>query len=206
MIAAVKARRLMTLSAIEQQLPPERQREVNAAPRLVALCDVLAQVCDGLGEIHARGLVHRDVKPGNVIVDGARRAVVVDFGLVQRMTDEMVSDAGRVVGTYRYMSPEQARGERVDGRADLYSVGTMLYELIAARPPFPQSDNMALLDAVVGEMPTDLPSINPGAPHALSALAHRLLSKSPMTRPQTAAEVAFTLRSVGRRILVRGQA
>ena len=203
LLAAAKARRLMTLSGLDQELEPEKQQELNAPGRLVALCKALAQVCDGLGEIHARGLVHRDVKPGNILVDSLRKAVLVDFGLLKRVSEQSVSGAGTVVGTYRYMAPEQARGERVDARADLYSLGATLYELLAGRPPFPHTAQLALMEAVVGEMPTDIPTINPGAPMALCALAHRLLAKAPQTRPGDALEVASMLRAVGKKIEAR---
>jgi eukaryotic-like serine/threonine-protein kinase len=199
LLAAAKARRLLTLSGLDQELPKQRQAELNAAPRLVALCEALAQIADGLHEVHSAGLVHRDVKPGNILVDSARKAVLVDFGLIKRMSDQ-ASVSSNVVGTFRYMAPEQARGERVDARADLYSLGATLYELLAGRPPFPQVGQSALMEAVVGEMPTEIPAINPGAPIALCALAHRLLSKAPQSRPGTGLEVAAGLRASGRRL------
>jgi serine/threonine protein kinase len=200
LLAAAKARRFMTLSGLDQELPKEKQQELNAAGRLLALCEALAQIADGLAVVHAAGLVHRDVKPGNILVNSARKAVLVDFGLLKRVS-EQDSVSGNVVGTYRYMAPEQARGERVDARADLYSLGATLYELLAGRPPFPHTAQFALMEAVVGEMPTDIPTINPGAPIALCALAHRLLSKASQSRPASAAEVASMLRAQGKRLL-----
>jgi serine/threonine protein kinase len=200
LLAAAKARRFMTLSGLDQELPPEKQAELNAPERLLALCEALAQVADGLSVVHAAGLVHRDVKPGNILVDSARKAVLVDFGLLKRVS-EQESVSGNVVGTYRYMAPEQARGERVDARADLYSLGATLYELLAGRPPFPHAAQLALMEAVVGEMPTEIPAINPGVPISLCALAHRLLSKAPQSRPGSAVEVAALLRAQGRRLL-----
>ena len=200
LLAAAKARRFLTLSALDQELPKEKQQELNDAGRLLALCEALAQVADGLAVVHAAGLVHRDVKPGNILVDSARKAVLVDFGLLKRVS-EQESVSGNVVGTYRYMAPEQARGERVDLRADLYSLGATLYDLLAGRPPFPHTAQFALMEAVVGEMPTEIPAINPGAPIALCALAHRLLSKVPQSRPASAGEVSAMLRAQGKRLL-----
>jgi serine/threonine protein kinase len=200
LVAAARARRLLTISGLDQEMELAEQIRTNAPARLAALCDSLAQVCEGLAEVHARGLVHRDVKPANILVTASRRAVLVDFGLVKRQGDEQSTDAGRVVGTMRYMAPEQARGENVDGRADLYSLGATLYELLAGRPPFPQDGQLQLMEAVMGEMPTDIPTINPGAPMALCALAHRMLSKAPRTRPGDAREVAAVLRAVGHRL------
>jgi len=200
LLAAAKARRLMTLSGLDQEMELDEQTRTNAPRRLAALCDALAQICDGLSEIHAHGLIHRDVKPANILVTPAHRAVLVDFGLVKQLGEDSTTDAGRVVGTMRYMAPEQARGELVDARADLYSLGATLYELLAGRPPFPQEGQLQLMEAVMGEMPTDIPTINPGAPHGLCALAHRLLSKVPRTRPGSAREIAAVLRAIGRRM------
>ena len=200
LLAAAKARRFMTLSGLDQELPPEKQAEINAPGRLLSLCEALAQVSDGLAVVHAAGLVHRDVKPGNILVDSNRKAMLVDFGLLKRVSEQN-SVSGNVVGTYRYMAPEQARGERVDARADLYSVGATLYDLLAGRPPFPHAAQFALMEAVVGEMPTEIPAINPGAPISLCALAHRLLSKAPQNRPGSAVEVATALRAQGKRLL-----
>ncbi len=155
-------------------------------------------MCDGLSFVHGRGLLHRDVKPSNVLVTEARKAILVDFGLAKRFTDDPITDHGRVVGTYRYMSPEQARGETLDRRSDLYSLGATLYELLAGRPPFTHGNPYELLEAIVNREPPDLLRINPGAPPPLVRLAERLLSKRPLDRPESAAEVSVLLRAVGR--------
>ena len=172
--------------------------EQNHPERLVALCEALAQVADGLSFIHAQGLLHRDVKPSNILVTPARKAVLVDFGLAKRSSDDQITDHGRVVGTYRYMSPEQARGETLDRRSDLYSLGATLYELLAGRPAFAHSNQYELLEAIVTRDPPDLMSINPGAPEPLVQLAGRLLAKRPQDRPEHANEVGLLLRAVGR--------
>ena len=206
LLAAARARRLSYTTGIEAMLTPEEQAEVSTPDRLYALCESLAQICDGLAFIHARGLVHRDLKPSNVLITPGRRAVLVDFGLVQLSFDERITDPGRVVGTYRYMAPEQARGERVDARSDLYSLGATLYELVAGRPPFPQQNQLEMLDAVVSKAPPRVALINPAAPPALGSLAERLLSKRPEERPGDAGEVGMMLRAVGRNLLARGAA
>ena len=206
LLAAARARRLSYTTGIEAMLTPGEQAEQSAPERLIALCESLAQICDGLAFIHARGLVHRDLKPSNVLVTPGRRAILVDFGLVKQSFDARITDPGHVVGTYRYMAPEQARGERVDGRSDLYSLGATLYELLAGRPPFPQQNQLEMLNAVIESPPPPIATINPAAPRALSSLAERLLAKRPEDRPGDGREVAMMLRAVERNLSARGAA
>ncbi len=198
LLAAARGHKSRLETGLEAMLTDEEQVEQNNPDRLHALCEALAQVCDGLSFIHARGLLHRDVKPGNILVRQDRRATLVDFGLAKRMTDPEITDHGHVVGTYRYMSPEQARGETLDRRSDLYSLGATLYELLAGRPAFPHRNQLELLEAIIHQEPPDPSRINPGAPAALGSLAERLLQKRPEERPQNAAEVALLLRVIGR--------
>ena len=198
LLAAARARRLQFTTGIEAMLTGDEQVEQNHPDRLVALCEALAQVADGLSFIHSHGLLHRDVKPSNILVTPGRKAILVDFGLAKRSDDDPITDHGRVVGTYRYMSPEQARGETLDRRSDLYSLGATLYELLAGRPAFAHVNQYALLEAIVTREPPNLLSINPGAPEPLVHLAGRLLAKRPEDRPEHAAEVSLLLRAVGR--------
>ena len=198
LLAVARARRLKLETGIEATLTEEEQVEQNNPERLVALCEALAQVADGLSFIHSRGLLHRDVKPSNILVTPSRKAILVDFGLAKRVWDDQITDHGRVVGTYRYMSPEQARGEVLDRRSDLYALGATLYELLAGRPPFTQGNQLALLEAIVRADPPEVSRINPGAPEALAGLARRLLAKQPGDRPEHASEVSVLLRAIGR--------
>jgi serine/threonine protein kinase len=197
LLAAARAAKLAKVTGMEATLSPEEQVEQNNPERLHALCEALAQVCDGLSFIHGRRLLHRDVKPSNILVTPARRAILVDFGLAKGLFDDQITDHGRVVGTYRYMSPEQARGETLDLRSDLYSIGTTLYELLAGRAPFTHANQYQLLDAIVHHDPPDLLRINPRAPIALCSLSRRLLEKRPERRPESAAEVSVILRAIG---------
>src|SRR5581483_1989707 len=153
LLAAARARRFLIETGLEAMLTTEEQVEQNNPDRLHALCEALAQVCDGLSFVHARGLLHRDVKPGNILVRQDRRATLVDFGLAKNMTDAEITDHGHVVGTYRYMPPEQARGEALDRRSDLYALGVTLYELLAGRPPFAHRNQLELLEAILYQEP-----------------------------------------------------
>jgi serine/threonine protein kinase len=199
LLSAARARRAQAELCEPFSLEPAEQAALNHPQRLSALCEALAQVCDGLSIVHRRGLVHRDVKPSNILVTPARRAILVDFGLV-KTREEQITDAGRVVGTWRYMAPEQAKGEPVDARSDLYSLGATLYELLAGRPPFTQEGQMQLLQAVVVQPPPPIAQINPGAPRTLGTLAQQLLAKAPGDRPADASEVALLLRAVGKNV------
>lgn len=181
--------------------PPKPQSDaiiaaLNKASRIVRLRDALAQVCDGLAFIHARGLVHRDVKPSNVLVNEESVAKLVDFGLVKSIQSSgNTTAAGHVVGTYRYMSPEQARGAKVDGRSDLYAVGSVLYEMLSGRPPFLHEQTPDLLHAIVYETPAPVAAFNPEVDPMLASIAERLLNKSPSSRIPSAIDVARRLRA-----------
>lgn len=193
---APMARRCGT--AIAAPLTPEELERLNDPVRVARLRDVLAQLCDGLAFIHERALVHRDVKPSNVLVSDDGCAKLVDFGLVKLTTSSGNTTAtGRVVGTYRYMSPEQARGESVDGRSDLYAVGSVLYEMIAGRPAFAQAGPSQLLHAIVSSPPPAPETYNPHVDPTLAGIASRLLRKDPAERFQSAQEVAQRLRAAG---------
>jgi serine/threonine-protein kinase len=140
------------------------------------------RVAAALAHAHTQGVVHRDVKPANVMVDLAERSVkVTDFGIA-RITDSSRTRTGMVLGTPSFMSPEQMSGRRVDGRADLYSLGVMLFQLLAGQLPH-RADSMAkLMYAIANEPAADLRSLRPEVPNALALLVARLLSKQPEAR------------------------
>ena len=155
---------------------------------------LVSQVASALDAAHARGLVHRDVKPSNVLIapeaghEGADHVYLADFGLTKRVTDdgELVPGQEQLLGTIEYVAPEQIRGEEVDGRADVYSLGCLLYECLAGEPPYPHASDAAVLFAHLQEEPPTLPGLEQVLPRALA--------KSPDDRYQTGRELVEAAR------------
>ncbi len=167
-----------------------RQPELNDPMRLVRLRELIVQICSALAYVHSRGLVHRDLKPSNILVDQEGDARLMDFGLCKTLADlSDVTDSGQVVGTYRYMSPEQACGEPLDARSDLYSLGVVMYELLCGRPPFIAKSPVRLWEELLEREPPSLFAINPGVDYRMAQVVHSLLRKDPSSRLQTAEEV-----------------
>ena len=163
---------------------------LNRPERVGRLKDSMLQICEALSYIHAHGLIHRDLKPSNIMVDEDRLVRLMDFGLAKFIADDAAVTAdGRLVGTFRYMPPEQILGEKLDARADLYSLGVILYELLSGRAPFDAKTPYELWQKVLETEATPIGAINPRADRAMSRVAHRLIRKEPPDRFQTAEEV-----------------
>ncbi len=152
------------------------------------------QTALGLAAAHAQGLVHRDIKPSNILLEnGVERVKITDFGLARAIDDASRSQSGVVAGTPQYMSPEQADGESVDHRSDLFSLGSVLYAMCAGHSPFRAKTTMGVLRRVCDEEPRPLVEINREVPESLEAVIRRLHAKDPAGRYQSAAEVAEVL-------------
>jgi serine/threonine protein kinase len=151
---------------------------------------IARQIAEGLGAIHELGLVHRDIKPANVFLEGeSSRVKILDFGLARAVSDARLTRDGTMVGSPAFMAPEQAAGQPVDARADLFSLGCVLYQMLTGSLPFERDDVVATLLAVRTEEPAPLT----GVPGDVAGLVTRLLAKRPTDRPATARAVAATL-------------
>jgi predicted Ser/Thr protein kinase len=155
--------------------------------------EIATQICDVLEEAHRLGIVHRDLKPSNILL-GKRGVCVLDFGVAKVLASSAESTAtyastgsGQLIGTPRYMSPEQCLGQRVGARSDLYSLGVLLYEMLAGRPPFVDPLQSALLIKQATAAAPPLPKLRPDVARPLALAVHTLLAKRPDDRPRTAA-------------------
>ncbi|MEO7195744.1 MAG: Stk1 family PASTA domain-containing Ser/Thr kinase [Pseudonocardiaceae bacterium] len=156
--------------------------------------ETMADVCAALDFSHRNGIIHRDVKPANVMINNDGAVKVMDFGIARALADgQGVTQTSAVVGTAQYLSPEQARGELVDARSDVYAAGCVLYELITGDPPFTGDSPVAVAYQHVREDPTPPSSNNPDVPAALDAVVLKAMSKNPANRYQSAAEMRTDL-------------
>ena len=158
--------------------------------------NVANETCRGLDFAHGRGVVHRDLKPGNIWLAADGTAKIGDFGLAVSLDRSRLTAEGMMVGTVSYMPPEQAMGGEVTPRSDLYSLGAMLYEMVTGRPPFLGDDSVAIIGQHINTPPVAPTWHNTGCPRPLEALILRLLAKDPAERPESASDVLAALDAI----------
>ena len=175
----VDGRTLRDLLREDRRLLPERALEITDG------------VLRALDYSHRNGIVHRDIKPGNVMLTRDGKVKVMDFGIARAVSDAQatMTQTAQVIGTAQYLSPEQARGERVDARSDLYSTGCLLYELLTGRPPFLGDSPVAIAYQHVRENPVPPSRVDPEVPQWADAIVLRAMAKDPRDRYQSAAEM-----------------
>ncbi len=156
--------------------------------------DYAVQVCQGVGEAHRAGVIHRDIKATNIIVDTKGRARLLDFGLAAVAGDDKLTKTGSTLGTVSYMSPEQVSGRDIDKRSDLFSFGVVLYELLAGRTPFRRDSEGATLRAIMQDAPEPLSRYKSGIPQKLQQIVDKLLEKDRAMRYQTAEDIIADLK------------
>jgi HEAT repeat protein len=205
--AAVSHEHVVTIHAVEEDHQPpylvmqfidgvslQEKLDRDGPPGLKEVLRIGLQTAEGLAAAHRQGLVHRDIKPANILLEnGVERVKITDFGLARAVDDASLTQSGVIAGTPLYMSPEQARGEAVDHRSDLFSLGSVLYALCTGRPPFRAAGTHAVLKSVIDDTPRPIQEASPEVPGWLCDLIARLHAKSPADRFQSARDVAELL-------------
>jgi hypothetical protein len=184
-------------------VPGETVREILAreAPlRLDRIVRILRPVASALDYAHANGVIHRDVKPGNILVEPNGSVVLTDFGIARMGADARLTRAGQVMGTADYLAPEQIRGETATAASDIYSLGILLYEMITGRPPFAGETTAEVLYKQVNDPPPRLRDAGVDAPPGLQAVLDRALNKTPALRYGSAAELAQAVAGIAERV------
>ena len=178
----------------------EKEREEGGTPVPASIkLSYIVQVCRALEYAHKRNIVHRDIKPGNIVVTNEGTVKVVDFGIA-RLTDTSSTSSGMLIGTIDYMSPEQIRGEKVDGRSDIWAVGVMTYEVLAYVKPFQGGNITAVMFAIVSQDPKSIRELRPDLPPELDDVLRRIFKKEPGERYQNMEELLGELEPIARKM------
>ncbi len=170
-----------------------RERMLAGALPLEEALEIAAQVACGLAAAHERGVVHRDVKPGNIMVLPGGQAKIMDFGLARTRASDVRTATGTMMGSPRYMSPEQVGGHPADHRSDLFSLGSVLYEMVTGRPAFEGENLGQLLSAILHPDPPPPTTLRPGLPASVELVIARAMQRNPLARYQDAAEMGRDL-------------
>lgn len=191
----------MIMEYVPGETLKEKLQKLNAAQERLPLAEtiqIMATMGEAVGYAHEQGMIHRDLKPANVMLTPKGEAILMDFGVAKMLEGSDNTATGAVVGTAKYMSPEQARGERPDERSDIYSLGVMLYEMVAGQPPFDADTTIAILMKHVTEPIPDIQRVQKDVPDDLAMVIEKALAKDRTERYQTAAYMTSALRLANR--------
>lgn len=177
-----------------------RERIASGPLKIDEALDIAIQTAEGLNEAHAKGIVHRDVKPSNLMISSSGQARIMDFGLARSAEQTKITKTGTTLGTVAYMSPEQARGDETDHRTDIWSLGVMLYEMITVRLPFKGAAEQALIYSILNEEPDPITGLRAGVPIELERIVGKALAKRADERYQHIDEMLTDLRTLKRDI------
>src|SRR6202043_3769414 len=215
-IHAIEEHEARTFIAMELLEGKSLERVLTGAPPPIPrVLEMGVQLADALDAAHKKGIVHRDIKPANIFVTDRSVAKILDFGLAKLLRDEqetlggdtigdaaqhLLTSPGTAVGTIAYMSPEQARGEELDARTDLFSLGAVLDQMVTGKHPFPGSTSAVIFDNILHNAPVAPVSLTPGIPADLERILNKALEKDRDLRYQVAAELRADLKRLQREI------
>jgi serine/threonine protein kinase/dienelactone hydrolase len=190
-VEEVEDKTYIAMAYIEGQSLREMAKKTMGAEEVL---DIALQVTEGLEEAHKKGIVHRDIKSANIMVDSRGQAKIMDFGLAKVSGDTLMTREGTAMGTLAFMSPEQTRGEVVDHRTDIWSLGVVLYEMLSGHLPFLGEHEPSVMYAIVHEEPIPVQKFNPAVPVEIAKIINRCLQKKADARYQSASEMLKSLR------------
>ena len=193
-IDEVKGETFIAMEYVDGQSLKEKIE--SGQPKLDETLDIAIQVAEGLWEAHERGIVHRDIKPGNIMVTSKGQAKIMDFGLAKLAEQTQLAKTDTTMGTVAYMSPEQARGEAVDYRTDIWSLGVVLYELLTRQRPFSGEYDAAILYSIVNEEPVPATQINTAIPAEVEGVINKALQKQIEDRYPSMQEMLDDLKQI----------
>ncbi len=197
-IDEAEGKTFISMAYIEGQSIKEK---IEAGPlEIYEAVDIVLQVAEGLKEAHDKGITHRDIKPANIMLTEKGQAKIMDFGLAKLEWGADLTKTATILGTVAYMSPEQARGEKVDLRTDIWSLGCVLYEMLSGQRPFKSEQDQAAIYAILNESPQPLTNLRKELPQELERIVNKCLEKDPDKRYQKAGEILDDLNSLRKKL------